>query len=255
MKIFLGFFLLVCVIAFTIFFTSPVTQGQKEDKDEATVVFKGQVTEKERKYSKVYEKEYDSVQGEKLSRMRGTQLTILEPSVPGSPYEAPLTAERLLNRLACNADLVIVGSVTGKAAHLTENESFVYTEYNLTVDEIIKNNEIAPVETKKEIEVVRPGGVIKLENRVIKVTDKSFAPLNTNNKYLLFLKFVPDTGGYRAFNTAGDFQIVEKGFNKITGKALPDEMQSGMDAESLKQRIFGAVSLGCKTNAASSPIR
>lgn len=247
MKIFLGFFLFVCVITFTIFFISPITQGQKEEKDEATIVFKGQATEKERKYSKVYEKEYDALQGEKLSRMRGSEMTVLEPSVPGSPYEVPPTAERFLNRLACNADLIIVGSVIGKAAHLTENESFVYTEYNLTVNEIIKNNESAPVEIKQEIEAVRPGGVIKLENRVIKVVDKSFAPLKINNKYLLFLKFVPDTGGYKAFNTAGDFQIVGKGFNKITSKALPDEMQGGMDAESLKQ-ISSAILLGCNTN-------
>lgn len=58
MKIFIGSLLAVIIAIFGIFFATPSTSGQKEQTDEATVVQKGQVTEKEREYSKEYKKLY-----------------------------------------------------------------------------------------------------------------------------------------------------------------------------------------------------
>jgi hypothetical protein len=58
MKLYLGVFLILCVITFSVFFAAPSIQGQKEKKEEATIVQKGKVTEKEKEYSKEYRKQY-----------------------------------------------------------------------------------------------------------------------------------------------------------------------------------------------------
>jgi len=243
-KIVLGFFLVVCAIVFGIFFATPTIQGQK---DEATVVRRGQITEREREYSKIYEKEYDFRKGEKLSQIRGNEVTIFEPSIPGNPDALSLTAEKLLNDLSCNSDAAVSGSVTAKSSHLTEDESFIYTEYDFSVKEVIKNNAAAPIDSNSNIQITRPGGIIRLDGRVIKLTDRSFEALNVNNQYLLFLKFVPATGGYKAFNPQGDFRLQSGEFSKLTTKGeLPEEFKYIKSEASFIQAVSNANLRGCK---------
>ncbi|MGI8787263.1 MAG: hypothetical protein ACR2HG_05825 [Pyrinomonadaceae bacterium] len=255
MKIFIGIFLAVCVIVFGIFFATPSTHGQKdqqvqkqqeEQKDEPTLVQKGKVTDEERVYSEIYEKEYDFFKGEKISQMRGTGRSVLIGSVPGFLNYLPPTAEKFFNKLACDADLIIKGTVESNSSHLTEDETFVYTEHKITVGEIIKNNENAPVEVGGEINVTRPGGVISLDGRIFHVTDESYDALKTKNQYLLFLKFVPAANGYKAFDSSSDFSLADNKFNKLTKGRVPKELDFADSETALIQIIRNSKTLGCK---------
>lgn len=214
MKIFIGFLLATGIVIFGYFFTTNSINGQKEEKDEPTLVQKGQVTEKEREYSKEYKKMYSYRKGRKLSELselgkrRGyTQeagISIGLPLVPTIGNSSVVTASEFLRNLSCDADAVVVGVVMGKKAHLTEDETFVYTEYDFSVEDILKNNSTSAIAVNGDIQITRPGGLIKLENQVIRVEDKSYPPLEIKKKYLLFLKFIPSANGYIVSDAKGD---------------------------------------------------
>ncbi|MDQ6786068.1 MAG: hypothetical protein M3033_04530 [Acidobacteriota bacterium] len=238
--------LFVTVVLFTVSSLCQEAQTSKLQEEEATIVQKGKVTDEERVYSKIYEKEYDFFRDEKISQMRGTDRLVLEGSFPGSPNDLPVRAEIFFNKLACDADLIIRGMVKDKSSHLTEDETFVYTEHKIIVGEIIKNNEKALVEVGSEINVTRPGGVISLDGRIFRVTDKSYESLKTKGQYLLFLKFVPAANGYKSFNSSSDFSLADNKFNKLTKRILPKELDFVDSETSLVQLIRNSNMLGCK---------
>lgn len=258
MKIFVGFLLATCVVIFGIFFATPSTNGQKEQDEEATVVKKGQVTEKEREYSKEYKKLYSYRQGRKLSELselgkrRGNSqeagISIGLPLVPTIGNSPEITVSGFLENLSCNADAIVVGIVKSKTAHLTEDETFVYTEYDFLVEDILKNNSASPIEGKFNIQFTRPGGLVKLDNQVIRVEDKSYPPLETKKKYLLFLKFVPSANGYIVSDAKGDFILEDNSFKKLSRLETPRELESKSEPQALLREVRNSVSANCQNS-------
>ena len=263
MKIFIVIFLIVCVIAIGVFFATPSTQGQKEQqeqKDEATVVQKGQVTDKEREYSKEYKKMYSFRKSRKFSEiieesehLRTTTEELRSYlGIPGDfflPNAPVITPAEFLAKLSCKADAIVVGSIKSKASHMTEDETFIYTEYEFTVQDILKNNSSSPIEVDKSIEITRPGGLIKLDNRRIRVEDQSYEPLQKNKEYLLFLRFVPTANGYMVASPAGDFVLENNSFKTLSKRELPKELLSGESHQTLLNEVRNSVSVACKQNA------
>lgn len=259
MKIFIGFLLATCVVVFGIFFATPSTNGQKERTDEATVVKKGQVTEKEREYSKEYKKLYSYRKGYKLSELsdaakrngNGQEIgvSIGEPSIPtvGSPFPvtAQVTPRNFLSKLSCNADAVVLGSVSSKTAHLTEDETFIYTEYEFSIKEVLKNNSASPIEVNSNIQFTRPGGLIKLDNQVIRVEDQSYKPLQLKKEYLLFLKFVPNAAGYLVSGIEGDFVLENNSFKQLRKTIFSEELENINDSQVFLDNIKSVISDGC----------
>lgn len=262
MKIFVVIFLIVCVIAIGVFFAVPSTQGQKEQqeqKDEATVVQKGQVTEKEREYSKEFRKLYSySKDLKRLTDLPGNEATGLKTkelvSYVGEhetfylPNEPLITSTEFLVNLSCSADAVVVGNVRNKSSHLSDDEKFIYTEYEISVQNILKNNSASPIEVGNNIELARPGGIIKLNNRQIRIEDLSYAPLQKDKQYLLFLKFVPSIDGYIAASPEGDFVLENNSFKTLSKRELPKELLSGESRQTLLNDVRNSISAGCKQN-------
>ena len=60
---------------------------------------------------------------------------------------------------------------------------------------------------QSSITVTRPGGKVLLEGQVITFNVDSFKPLTPGHRYLLFLKFLPNTGAYRAVDQRSSFDI------------------------------------------------
>jgi len=104
----------------------------------------------------------------------------------------------------------------------TEQENFVFTDYEITVEEAIKNNTVAPIQVKSAITVTRDGGVIKLNNRVFRAKRDDFDPPLVGQRYLLFLRFIPATGAYLAYGN-GTFQLEAQKVVAL-GPAARDEM-------------------------------
>jgi hypothetical protein len=257
MKIFVGLFLVACVIAVGIFFFSPSTQGQKKSNDEPTVVQKGQVTEKERAYSKEYKKLYfyrddrkltETVQ---LSKSRGNTQEVgvmigLLDTVMVDDVPFPTKTE-FLQDLSCGADAVVLGSVKSKSAHMTEDETFVFTEYEFSIKDVLKDNAASPIKVKEGIHVTRPGGLISLDGQVIRANDLSYEPLQPGKEYLLFLRFVPAANGYFVSSPDGDFALTDRLVRTLSKTALPDGL-ADIDSQTLLNEVRKSVSLGCGTD-------
>jgi hypothetical protein len=250
MKIFTGFLLATCIVVFGIFSATRSTNGQKEQDDEVTVVKRGQVTEKERAYSKEYKKLYPDYEGGKLSERR-KEIRNLGVSLDGDidiaqdPNAPVITAAEFLQSLSCKADVIVVGHVKSKAAHLTEDETLVYTEYEFSVQDILKNNSTSPIEVNNIIQITRPGGVIKLDNRRIQVVDPTYIPLQKNKEYLLFLRFVPSANGYVVASPKGDFVLEGKSFRKLSRLPTPELGENNDESQSLLNDVRSSVSAGC----------
>ena len=188
MKTFLGFFLITRSVAFGLFFVkTPTTEGQKVTDDDATVVQRGLVTPQEHEFSQEYARLYSFRQAPKFSKVieekdregdngdingwLGERETFY---LPGTPE--PKMSE-FLAKTSCAADAIVVGSPKSKTSHMTEDETFIYTQYEFTVESILKDNASLPISVGRSLDVTRPGGNIKLDGRRIKIQERSYEPL------------------------------------------------------------------------------
>lgn len=248
MKIFIGLLLVTLMVVIGVLLTTPTTKGQKEQTDDATIVQRGQITEKERAYSKEYEKKYGYRKSRKLTTIKGkgeVSVIIGDLDVPTDPQERIMSANEFLEKKICDADLVVIGIPQNKTSHLTDDETFVYTDYNFEIARILKNNSVSPVEVGKSIEITRPGGLIKIDNQIIRVEDKSFEPLKINKEYFLFLKYIPSTNGYAVFDYQSDFIVENDTFRKLSKVKMPQELALSNELTSLLNIAQNIRAVGC----------
>lgn len=255
--IIVGMVLVLAMIVFAI--TSFHQQAQNKiasQQDEATVVHKGQITEKERQYSKEYEKLYSYRNGSKLtelseiSKRKGNKqeigVSLGVPTIPTVGSLSSTSSSNLLRELSCKAEAVVIGSVNNKIAHLTEDETYIYTEYEFSVEEVLKDNSASPIEINKNIQITRPGGLIKFDDQLIRFEDKMYEPLQVKQKYLLFLQFVPSANGYIVSDVRGDFLLEKNSFRRLSRISS----QEGVDGDNDTQRLFISIrsftSSGCE---------
>ena len=247
MKIFIGCFFAVFAIGFGIFFATPRTQGQKE-QDGPTVIKKGQITDKERGYSKEYKKLYGNRSDKKLTALKqkgGLGIVIGPADVAHSSDEPAITANQFLERLACRSDAIVIGAITSKSSHLSDDETFVYSEYDFKIENVIKDNLVSPITSGNTISVARPGGFIKIDEQLIKFDDASYKSLQRNKEYILFLKFLPIVNGYVVADPEGDFIIENKAFKTLSSHGLPNGLEEGIDSGVLVNMVQSAALSNC----------
>jgi hypothetical protein len=248
MKIFIGFLLAVSVVVFGIFFATPSSQGQKQQKDEPTTVQKGKATAEEKVFSEEYKKLYVFREEKKLTDLKqegGIGITIGSGSRPNSTDVSVATENQFLEKLTCEADAVVVGKVNKKQSHLSADETFVYTSYEFQIRRVIKNNFVSHIEVNNFITVTRPGGFIKIDEQVIQFDDASYKPLELNKEYLLFLKFIPEANGYKVFNSQSDFVFENNTFKRLSKRKSPNEPKGNINSEMLLNVVQGAVLANC----------
>jgi hypothetical protein len=61
------------------------------------------------------------------------------------------TPERFFSELAQKSDAIIRGKATKKVSQITEDDAFIFTDYDVVVTEIYKDNAIAHLELEKTI--------------------------------------------------------------------------------------------------------
>lgn len=162
---------------------------------------------------------------------------------PNHPSPDPLAG---LERMACLSDLVVSGTALTATSHLTNDQRFLYTDWSIKVETVIKQNRLAPVVLGDAIVVTRPGGRMTLNGRTVRAVELSFKDFATGQKYLLFLKFIPETGSYRAtaeksFRLAGTVE----GLNDASPPHLPTK-----DPSALVQDAITAAALSVDSSCA-----
>lgn len=242
--------LAVSLLAVSAAITTLRVEGQKvspPDKEAATPVQDGGLSERQKQHRQLY-KDYKGIGKlqDLLNREQGNSELTVE-LIPGPPELSPqgkrASPADVLSGLAAEADAIVIGVVKDKSSQLTENGAFIFTDYDMTVEEVLKGNRAARVEPRTNLTVTRPGGKVVLNGRVVTAVDRSFKRLAVGGRYLLFLRYVAATGAYQAINDQGSFEI---GDNKAAALAQTPAATSGaeLDAAALINEIRTTVSVG-----------
>lgn len=190
-------------------------------QEDATPIKEGVMSEKQKEHSKIY-KDYGT--GKKIkdivAEAGDVKLKRHIGSLGGDPNQTTPTLGRFLQDMTCHADAIIVGIVKSKSSQLTERGDFIFTDYGITVREVLKNNNAAYIQPNTDIIFTGPGGKIQINGRIVEAVDDSFEPLKLDENYLLFLKFIPTTGAYKALNSASDFNLSDDKVRKATREPL-----------------------------------
>jgi len=82
---------------------------------------------------------------------------------------------------------VIIGTVTKAQAHLSSDKSYVYSEFDVLVSEVIKDDGKSPFVPGKTVAVERPGGRVRVPSGHIHEYTTTLNPLSVGSCYALFL--------------------------------------------------------------------
>jgi hypothetical protein len=102
----------------------------------------------------------------------------------------------MYRRLACSADAIVIGHPNTWQFHLASQGTAVYSDYDISVDTVLKDNQNTPYIKNVNIVVTRPGGTITLGtgniNQVV-YRHEGFPLWQKGTTYLIFLHYVPAT--------------------------------------------------------------
>jgi hypothetical protein len=133
--------------------------------------------------------------------------------------------ERFFGELARSSDAIVRGRVTNKVSQLTEDDGFVFTDYDVAITEVLKDNVTAPLGAA--ITVTYPGGKVLLDGIIVKCRDHYFEPLRLNREVVLFLQSVKETGAYKPTGYSGSFELDGVTLRALTEKELPPGVLRG----------------------------
>ncbi len=137
--------------------------------------------------------------------------------LPGGLPDQPAKSQReAIRELVRSADAVVVGIVQDKTSLLTDTGDFIFTNYSLTPQEILKDNPADPIKKKTALTVSRPGGLIRIDDRVVEAVDEAFPLLQKGSRYVLFLRYIVTTGSYLALGSVATYDLQDGRASALT---------------------------------------
>jgi len=225
---------------------------------DATEIEEGKMTEKQKKHSKLFKNrgyEYATAGKKKLTILAqetGRDVEIYR-FIGDVIMPESFSIDNYFRDLTCEADAVIIGDVKGKASQLTEDGTFVFSEYQFIVSQVIKNNRLEAIQPSGEITVVRSSGSVKLKNKNKKITtnDEIELPLKKNQSYILFLKFNLETQSYSSLGNAltdASFQINDGLVSQVSKQPFPFGQKKSLDLNYFLTKTQRVVGDDCSSN-------
>jgi hypothetical protein len=236
------------LILTTLLIAANVANITLRGQNQKTQASEGKLTEKQKEHRKLYK---DYRLGKKLPELAAEtsepDVAVIR-GVPGkmfNPDSPRLDFLSFLKNLTCDADAIVIGVINNQSSQLTEDEDFVFTDYDMAVEQILKDNPLASIQTGSNLTITRPGGIVEIDKKEVRALDETLEPLKTGSRYILFLKYIPATGSYKAFNSNGSFQISDHKIIKLTQESLTQNLESGREAESLFSDIRSVAVIPC----------
>jgi hypothetical protein len=133
-----------------------------------------------------------------------------------------------LQNLACESDLVVIAKADAGTSHATMDQSFIYTDWQFTIQQVLKDNPKAPVRAGDTITVTRPGGTLEINGRKVVASLRTFRAFVPGEELLLYVHFVPATGAY-SMRTSQFFGTSEDVLKLAVGgtKAAANDVRCG----------------------------
>jgi hypothetical protein len=142
------------------------------------------------------------------------------------------------------SDVVIIGEVTGTQAFLSNDKSFVYSEYTVRIKEILKGANQPPVSSTELITVERLGGAVRFPSgRIQKYRESDYGTPLTGHEYIFFLKY-DDVG--QTFSLLTAYELIDGRALALDNsgrfseyKDVPDEVILNAVREAVKGCFLG----------------
>jgi len=244
------FALVILASATAAMFRGQSQRAQDNKGQEApTIIQEGQITDKQKQHSKIFKNYGDLTHGKRIRDLSvsGDVNLLREKGSEILTSSSYLTPTDYLSLLACHADTVVVGIVQNKASQLTDDGTFLFTDYSFRPEEVLKTNPIDPLQVNLEITVTRTGGLAMLNGHLVSAIDETQKSLRVGGRYLLFLRYIPATRAYRSLgSTSGDdsFEIVNGSVNQVSDRHAPLGSRKG-DKESFLGIVREAIKRPC----------
>ncbi len=221
-----------------------------QDTDIPTPIQEGVMGEKQKKHSKIYKGTNWYTRGKKIKDLISEQGDVeIEAPILDSILRPTPPLDEFLRKQTCDADAVVLGAVKDKTSQLIESGTFIFTDYVVTVQEVLKDNSAAPIQQGGEITVTRLGGAVKLNGHIARATDPSMGPLKVGETYLLYLKFLPETGAYRPLGggslSEDTFLIRGEKVSQASRKLWPFGQRASGDAAPFLSEAHNAINGQC----------
>lgn len=226
-------------------------QQAGKEKDDATPVEEGVMTGRQKKHSRLF-KGYaqETPNGKRLRELVAEKGDVsISREVGDQILPSSFSLDRYLRATSCGASAVVLGVVKGKSSQLTDEGTFTFTDYEITVEEVIRDNPAAPIQPDAGITVSRPGGAVRLGGHTVSATDASARPLRVGERYLLFLQFIPETGAYKSLvlGTAdGSFQLRGDKVVQVSDQPRPFGPVVAVEATPFINQVRAAAASGCE---------
>lgn len=137
----------------------------------------------------------------------------------GRPTPSP---EQLFQDHICQADAIVVASITSIKSLLSADESQVFTDYKTTPLSIIKGQGLTPGIT---FYITQPGGTVHIDGgEITEVGSEYPSPLFPAKTYLLFLKTVDSTKTFRPLDNLSTYFLDGSHIRTVTESAERDSM-------------------------------
>jgi len=234
-------FIVVCVILIVsaiLFITFSFRQDAQDNaviqKEDATPIQIGVMTERQREHSRLYDG----------FGMRKSIIDLLKTSNPetpliivrgpeesgGSGLTQPLALSEFIEKITCSADMVATGQIVDKESQITSGRNFLFSDYTVLIESVLKSRLTAESIIGSKATITQPGGKVLLNGRVVIAIDKSSGKLIVGRKYLFFLKSVSNTGAFRPQKGTSELgQLTLNGLSEATS----NEYLEGQDASTI----------------------
>lgn len=229
---------------------SKLEQKIKEDVGKPTPIQEGVMTEKQKHHSKIFKRFEGSTGGRKLRDIAAERgdVYVVNMVADGKIIEN-LDLPQYLTKLTCKASAVVIGTVSNKSSQLLEEGTFTFTDYEIKVSEVLKDNAVAPITRTQLLTYTSPGGAVELKGKVISAVDFRSEPLHVGEQYLLYLTFIPETGSYKGFSNdvEGDtFEIKNGIVTQTSKKPVPLGTKRSTDANQFMSAVRVASYKSCQ---------
>lgn len=122
---------------------------------------------------------------------------IIDETFAVVPPTGPRSAAEHLAVATCAADVVAIGRPVGSSAYLTEDASFILTDYQLEIEQVLHGDGVQSGDT---VTYVRPGGQLRVRGRIVRASHSAYPSLTLDRRYILFMDRVEETSAYKISN-------------------------------------------------------
>ncbi len=162
-------------------------------------------------------------------------------------YLPPIELPTYIRNLSCKADAIVYGVVKRHASQLDESGSFLFTDYEVALSEVLKSDDPS-LREGEEITVVRGGGAVIFNNRLVRAIDPNQGRVKAGEYYLFYLKRVGTHRGYRPVGKddfEDTFRLAKDTVSQISRKQWPLGRSKTVDAAFFLNEARAAASSSC----------